>query len=430
MGCRMLAAVASLALALVAAPAARATFPGANGMLTYSGTCSDGVRSIDPDGANDAEIFSPYEHEMFTTANFSPDGNQMVFAKLINPTGALYDYDLYVQDLRTGAIRPVVQNPAQESWAAWAPDGTHIAFESNRDTPPGAWQNEVYIVDLATGAQTRLTHNLAYDGALTWAPDGRSIVVEQGGTRADLVRVDVPSGQETNLTATNDFDEGSPTYAPDGSRIAFTRSPGGFRDIYSMASTGGDLKQLTTDGDDDRFPVWSPDGTRIAFSRGYGPLVNLVSMAAAGGDERFLTRHTLPTDSHFRDCLIDWQPCVAGVTVRCHSQAAALVPIPTPPATPAPAAKDRTPPRLRIRHAATRRHRHTVVLTLRCSEACVVRLRAPGRSGYASRSLIANTDGKLTLRLRSRAPRRTRIAGVVRDAAGNRRTVKVTVLLR
>src|SRR4051794_25900278 len=107
----------TLLLALVAVPAARATFPGTNGMLTYSGTCGTGVRSIDPDGANDAEMLSAYDHYI-ATANFSPDGNSMVVAKPVNQVGALYDYDLYVQDLRTGSVAPVVVNPAQETWAA------------------------------------------------------------------------------------------------------------------------------------------------------------------------------------------------------------------------------------------------------------------------------------------------------------------------
>jgi hypothetical protein len=437
-------------LGLVSGSTAIASFPGANGMLSYAGDCGTSLRTIDPDGTNDYPLWGIPENNIFRPAEFSADGNRLVFTRLINPVGALYDYDLFILDLRDRTTTRVVQNPSQESFAAWSPDGTKIAFLSNRDTPPGTWQNEIYILDLATGTQTRLTHNALYDGQLDWSPDGKWIVVARGGDASDLIRVDAATGAETNLTATDTIDEDAPSWSPDSSRIVFSRGPTlGFRDIYSITADGNDLRRLTTNSDDERFPVWSPDGARIAFSRGFGPKEDLISIASTGGGERYITHHLGGSDAHHQDCLADWQPCVANVTLRCHSHApptAATGPgsgsgssgTGGGPSAPNPAlARDTKAPRLRILSRARLRDRRVASIRVACSEKCTARLQLRGKGRRRlSRSrrffLAASTPTTIKIRLLANAPRRLAritLTGTAADTAGNRTAIRKRVRL-
>ena len=413
-------------------------------MLSFAGDCSGALRTINPDGSGDFPLWGTPEQDLFQPAEFSPDGNRLLFSRLINPVGALYDFDLFVLDLRNGQVTRVVQNPAQESFAAWSPDGTKIAFESNRDTPPGQWQNEIYILDLATGAQTRLTDNALYDGGLDWSPDGRYIVVARGtGSESDLIRIELATGQEVNLTQppTSAF-ETFPSFSPDGQRVVFARGLGSnsFSDIYSIAIDGSDLRQLTTNSDHERFPVWSPDGARIVFSRGFGPKEDLISIGSAGGDERYITHHSGSSESHYQDCMSDWQPCVAA-TARCRSQAPptagggpGLGPGggggPSPGLAPV-LVNDTTKPRLRVlSRLRLSGHRRLVKVRIACSEACVARLGLRSGRRRLARAvrvrLVAAKPRTVRLRLLAKAPRRLRrmtLTAAVIDAAGNRTIV-------
>src|SRR5262249_34894858 len=153
---------------------------------------NSGVFLLAPLDGPSRELKTKMDLERMSRLRVSPDGTRVVAH-----TGTPDDYQLVVEDLSTGTIRPItpagrsigypswsrdgrwiaaqervrdVTNlvilPAEggeirtlvsepvESWAnSWSPDGTRIAFAGLRD---GVWN--IYWVSRATGEVHQLTH--------------------------------------------------------------------------------------------------------------------------------------------------------------------------------------------------------------------------------------------------------------------------------
>jgi Tol biopolymer transport system component len=80
---------------------------------------------MDPDGSNVRTL--PIEGWV-EYPSFSPDGTRITF---MGHDGA--DYEIYVADVATGAVRQLTDSPGSDGWPAWSPDGSKIAFSSQRD---------------------------------------------------------------------------------------------------------------------------------------------------------------------------------------------------------------------------------------------------------------------------------------------------------
>jgi dipeptidyl-peptidase-4 len=99
------------------------------------------------------------------------------------------DGDVFTVDVRTAAVRALVQTAEKEEYAQASPDGTRVAFVRG---------NDLWIADIDTGRETRLTHGgsdtllngrldwvyeeelAARSGqAFLWSPDSRAIAYLQ-----------------------------------------------------------------------------------------------------------------------------------------------------------------------------------------------------------------------------------------------------------
>ena len=113
-------------------------------------------------------------------ASWLPDGHTL----LVPAAG-----DVFTVDVRTAAVRALVQTPDTEEYAEASPDGTRVAFVRKSD---------LWVVDVATGRETRLTRggsdtvlngklDWVYEEELAsrsgqaylWSPDSRSIAYLQ-----------------------------------------------------------------------------------------------------------------------------------------------------------------------------------------------------------------------------------------------------------
>ncbi|MGE5225520.1 MAG: TolB family protein [Planctomycetaceae bacterium] len=84
-----------------------------------------------------------------------------------------------------------------------------------------------------------------------WAPDDSAIVFERvdfDRDRTDIVRVDLPGGTLTQLTATPHHQEWAPVFSPDGTTIAYVRGKNrtdGNQDIWTIPAGGGTPTRVT-----------------------------------------------------------------------------------------------------------------------------------------------------------------------------------------
>ena len=135
---------------------------------------------MDPDGTNvrplgvDAWVEYP---------SFSPDGRRLAFMGTVGS-----NYEVFVADVASGAVRQLTDAPGQDGWPAWSPDGTTIAFSSVRDdcafAPPdaecwradsGAVHYDTWLVDPDGANLRRATPE--YGQFVAWSPDSRHLLV-------------------------------------------------------------------------------------------------------------------------------------------------------------------------------------------------------------------------------------------------------------
>ena len=114
------------------------------------------------------------------SATWMPDGR-----RLLVPA----DDDVYLVDVDTGAVRPLVKTAAKEEFPTSSPDGKRVAFVR---------ENDLYVVDVNSGRETRLTTtgsetllngklDWVYEEelgnrtglAFAWAPDSRAVAYLQ-----------------------------------------------------------------------------------------------------------------------------------------------------------------------------------------------------------------------------------------------------------
>jgi TolB protein len=148
---------------------------------------------------------------------------------------------------------------------AVSPDGTKLAFSSHRT---GNW--ELYIYDFQSAAIRRLTDTPSYEGHPTWSPDGQWLAYEvYGQNNFDIWILPVELDQPPIQLTIHPGADLSPSWDPNGRRIAFV----------SDRDEGFDIFLADLDHPDDRFhnltqspsiaeydPAFSPDGIQLAYT--------------------------------------------------------------------------------------------------------------------------------------------------------------------
>jgi len=164
----------------------------------------------------------------------------------------------------------VVEDISYNTGIAWSPDEFRFVFMSNG----GAGNYDLYLGDLGSEAVKRLTEHKEKDGQADWSPKGDRIVFVSGRTgKGDLYLMDVASRGLTRLT------QGGkeflyPQWSPDGKRIVFMAGSSEDHNIYLIEDLSRPVESrraLSTWAHDDIRPVWSPDGKKIAFYTNYNP---------------------------------------------------------------------------------------------------------------------------------------------------------------
>lgn len=120
------------------------------------------IMQMDADGRNHREIAAPagYKDEL----SWSPDGQALAF---------VLERRICILAASGGEL----SCPVEGSSPAWSPDGTHLAFSGWIADPPN---RDIYVLEIRGGAIARLTTDPRDEWAGSWSPDGKRIVFERG----------------------------------------------------------------------------------------------------------------------------------------------------------------------------------------------------------------------------------------------------------
>lgn len=129
--------------------------------------------------------------------------------------------------------------------------GTKMAFTSSRLGGP-----QVFLKDLRTGAVSRISKNGGYNTDPSISPDGTLVAFARLTSAGHRIFVyDLVRDTETQVTFGPGNDE-EPAFAPDSYFIAYMSRRGGERKIYITTRVGGEPRLINTGPGDAAFPAW------------------------------------------------------------------------------------------------------------------------------------------------------------------------------
>ncbi len=294
--------LAAALLALTVAGPAWATFPGANGKISFNrfsalpdDQFASDLFSVNPDGSG---VFQVTSFGAFTFSEFSdhsPDGRTLAFQRS--------DFDVTSED----------EQPATQVWLtdadgtdprqltdfadtdayegafdpAFSPDGRTLAIDAVDDGVPGIFliparaKPGKLITEADARRVTTAPADTAFDSEPQFSPNGRWIVF----TRFSMACVEGPDDCQTRIYKVRtdgtglrllvgpDINGSAPDWHPSGLAIAFDSHDNFFAPdvghIMVMLADGSHKHVIVRGTADSHYgnPSFSPDGTRIAYTR-------------------------------------------------------------------------------------------------------------------------------------------------------------------
>ena len=131
--------------------------------------------------------------------------------------------------------------------------GSLMAFTSSRLGGP-----QIFLKDLRSGAVRRASQAGRYNTDPSISPDGTVVAFARQHAGGHRIYVqDLVTGQERQLTFGPGSDE-QPAFAPDSYFIAFMSTRNGKKEIFITTRNGGQPRRLPTGPGDASFPAWGP----------------------------------------------------------------------------------------------------------------------------------------------------------------------------
>lgn len=290
----LLVAMAMVAVPMLHAAPAGATFPGKSGPIAYAKVTSlPAGESVDESGG----LFthgprlkqSPRQLSAESgdhSPSYSPNGRLIVF--VVDDEKARGD--IYVMRSDGSERRQLTSGAESDSDPSFFPDGRRIVFSRS----VGA-DNHIFTVDLDGSGLRPLTSGPYDDYDPVVSPNGRRIAFvsdrdpDERADRGDIFTMR-PNGSGLRVLIDGDLYDYDPDYAPSGRRIAFASNRGpGLSNVFVARANGHGVRQLTpcrpTSARCRTYsrPVFAPDGRHIAMV-GNGDAIDV--MRSDGGNVR------------------------------------------------------------------------------------------------------------------------------------------------
>ena len=178
---------------------------------------------IDINGADRRRLITQFP--IARAPSWSPDGRRLL-VEVAQPGNAWLQHDIIELDLRTNAVRSIVDSNAWEGAPTWSPDGNRIAFSARL---AGSSCMRIYVLDLESGTPAEVTQ---------------------------------PPTEEACTSKTGDF---WPAWSPDGKHIAFGRKYDGTERVAVMNVASGGIEVWDTGPKPAGHPRWSPNSQQLLF---------------------------------------------------------------------------------------------------------------------------------------------------------------------
>ncbi len=166
--------------------------------------------------------------------------------------------DIFLLNRSFKKERGLEESPAINVSPSFDATGTKMAFCSNRLGGP-----QIFLKDLKTGAVTRVSRNGGYNTEPSISPDGTLVAFSRLTSEGNRIFVqDLVTNIERQVTFGPGSDE-QPAFAPDSYFLAFTSNRSGQKQIYLITRHGGDAKLVPTGAGEASFPRWGiiPQGS-------------------------------------------------------------------------------------------------------------------------------------------------------------------------
>jgi Tol biopolymer transport system component len=253
-----------LALLVVTAPSARASWPGREGPVAYLGIEvgqnrfdfePTGLRAFTPGvPGSEVELTSdPTDSD----PQVSPDGRLVVFSRTLRDPSGLLGTSIWAIGVDGSDPRQVTfESPGvSDTEPTFFPSGKSIAFARSGE---GVGRGDIYSVRLDGSGLHRITETAAEDRSPAVSPRGGQIVFQCSHyrirgieyTRPHICSVRPDGSRRRDLTPRlgDGAPASDPDFSPSGRAIAFTVGPGTAADVFTMGANGARIGALTNRG--------------------------------------------------------------------------------------------------------------------------------------------------------------------------------------
>lgn len=203
-----------------------------------------------------------FNEEVIVQADCTPDGTQIGY--LIQNFSETFRR---LQIRGENAPSDYIQVPASVQGFTWSPDAKQIAIAEWDQTAKKA---TVSLIDVAIGQISEIATAGKLVAGLAWSPDGNSLAYykQDLSTGTATVEVlDISGGDPREPIGNDDLQWLDPVWTPDGESLIVTGLSPTAAQLYRVDIDSGDMTQLTRDETIyRRGPQFSPDGSLIAFT--------------------------------------------------------------------------------------------------------------------------------------------------------------------
>lgn len=250
-----------------------------------------------------------YDIKLISDCQISPDGRNILYCvQRVHKKLEKKYANLWIVPTDGGPPSQFTHGDHSDTSPRWSPDGTEIAFISNRDDEK---QPQIYIIPFQGGEARKLTDLKGNFEGFEWSPDSKKIAfafnkkdrediereedeqkkelgiisrhiarlffMEDGKgfhpkERTHIWVINTATGEATQLTDHDIYDEVEPCWSPDGKSILFcsnrSKDPDldpDAVDLYAMPACGGKFSKIETPAGPKDTPRFSPDGKWITY---------------------------------------------------------------------------------------------------------------------------------------------------------------------